>query len=109
MTARATCPCCGHRSLDAGPGAFEVCPICWWEDDGSPDGPHGVGGPNGYSLVHGQRRYLAERRAHDDVPPDVRARPARADEPRDSAWVPHPDSLRGDLVLVRGVLDSAAP
>ena len=26
--------------------------MCLWEDDGTPDGPYGVGGPNGYSLVY---------------------------------------------------------
>jgi hypothetical protein len=70
-----------------------------WEDDGSPDGAYGVGGPNGYSLVHGQRRYLRDRRAHDDSPPRFCARRPREDEPRDPAWAPHPDSLRNDLVL----------
>jgi hypothetical protein len=29
-----TCPCCGHRALDEEPpGTFEVCSICFWEDD----------------------------------------------------------------------------
>lgn len=99
MATRATCPCCGHRSLPEGPGAYEICPVCLWEDDGTPDGPYGVGGPNGYSLVYGQRRYLRERRAHDESPPHFRARPPREDEPRDPVWTPHPDSLRNDLVL----------
>jgi hypothetical protein len=76
-----------------------MCPVCLWEDDGTPDGPYGVGGPNGYSLVYGQRRYLREHRAHDESPPYFRARPPRQDEPRDPAWTPHPDSVRNDLVL----------
>ena len=95
-------PCGGGlpcRSLPVGPGAYEVCPVCLWEDEGSPDGPYGVGGPNGYSLVYGQRRYLREHRAHDDSPPHFCARPAREGEPRDPAWAPHPDILRNDLVL----------
>jgi hypothetical protein len=33
---RYRCPCCGYRTLDA-PGAFELCPVCWWEDDGQED------------------------------------------------------------------------
>lgn len=73
--------------------------MCLWEDDGTPDGPFGVGGPNGYSLVYGQRRYAKEHRAHDDSPPGFCTRPPNEDEPRDPTWVPHPDSLRNDLVL----------
>ncbi|WP_442804931.1 CPCC family cysteine-rich protein [Streptomyces luteogriseus] len=28
------CPCCGHRVLDAMPGSYEICPVCFREDDG---------------------------------------------------------------------------
>jgi hypothetical protein len=27
------CPCCTARTL-ATPEAMELCPVCWWEDDG---------------------------------------------------------------------------
>jgi rubrerythrin len=28
------CPCCGLRTLNRPPpGTYEVCPVCWWEDD----------------------------------------------------------------------------
>jgi hypothetical protein len=27
------CPCCGARTLSR-PDAMELCPVCWWEDDG---------------------------------------------------------------------------
>jgi hypothetical protein len=27
------CPCCGARTLSL-PDAMELCPVCWWEDDG---------------------------------------------------------------------------
>jgi hypothetical protein len=30
------CPCCGYRTL-AAPAAMELCPVCWWEDDGQED------------------------------------------------------------------------
>lgn len=30
------CPCCGSRTLVA-PAALELCPVCWWEDDGQED------------------------------------------------------------------------
>jgi len=42
------CPCCGYLTL-AEPGGFEICPVCFWEDDGQGDADAGEvrGGPNG--------------------------------------------------------------
>lgn len=28
-----TCSCCGYKTLDEPPGNYEICPICFWEDD----------------------------------------------------------------------------
>lgn len=33
---RYRCPCCGYRTLGA-PAALDLCPVCWWEDDGQED------------------------------------------------------------------------
>ncbi len=30
-----TCPCCGYKTL-AGSGNYDLCPICYWEDDSLP-------------------------------------------------------------------------
>ena len=42
------CPCCGFKTL-AALGSFEICKVCYWEDDGQDD--HDAdevrGGPNG--------------------------------------------------------------
>lgn len=27
-----TCPCCGYRTLNER-GAYDICPVCFWEDD----------------------------------------------------------------------------
>ena len=35
---RITCPCCGYPTL-TGPRLYEICELCWWEDDGQDD-PH---------------------------------------------------------------------
>jgi hypothetical protein len=42
------CLCCGYRTLST-PGAFELCPVCWWQDDGQDESDADVvrGGPNG--------------------------------------------------------------
>ncbi len=33
---RFRCPCCGYKTLEA-PAALNLCPVCWWEDDGQED------------------------------------------------------------------------
>jgi hypothetical protein len=56
---RFRCPCCGYPTLDR-LGAYEVCELCWWEEDGQND-PHAEevwGGPNhGYSLAQARRNF----------------------------------------------------
>ena len=41
------CPCCGYRTLDER-GGDDICPVCFWEDDGQDDHDADVvrGGPN---------------------------------------------------------------
>jgi hypothetical protein len=67
------CPCCGFRTL-FGRGGFELCPVCFWEDDGQDeaDADRVLGGPNGsLSLREAQanfKRYGAmEERFKDEV------------------------------------------
>jgi Cysteine-rich CPCC len=53
------CPCCGYPTL-ASRGSFEVCAICYWEDDGqdSHDADRVRGGPNGsLSLTQAIRNF----------------------------------------------------
>jgi hypothetical protein len=34
MNTRYPCPCCGYLTLTSEPpGSYELCPVCWWEDD----------------------------------------------------------------------------
>ena len=42
------CPCCRYKTLFSR-GGFEICPVCYWEDDGQddPDAEIALGGPNG--------------------------------------------------------------
>jgi Cysteine-rich CPCC len=42
------CPCCGYKTLPRR-GVFELCPVCFWEDDGQDDADADRvrGGPNG--------------------------------------------------------------
>lgn len=57
---RYACPCCGFGSLD-GIAEYDICPICFWEDDGQDDenADEIFGGPNGsYSLTDARRNFL---------------------------------------------------
>ena len=42
------CPCCEFKTLH-GRGGFEICPVCFWEDDGQDEQDADLvrGGPNG--------------------------------------------------------------
>lgn len=44
----ATCPCCGYRTLPE-PAAYEICRVCFWEDDGTTELDQ-MSGPNHMTL-----------------------------------------------------------
>ena len=55
------CPCCRFKTLH-GRAGYEICPVCWWEDDGQDD--HDAdqvrGGPNGtLSLTQARSNFLS--------------------------------------------------
>jgi Cysteine-rich CPCC len=61
QTINVRCLCCGSRTLTA-PGVFELCPVCWWLDDGQDEADADVvrGGPNGtLSLTAARANFLA--------------------------------------------------
>lgn len=56
---RFSCPCCGYPTLDER-GGYEICQICWWEDDGQDDSDADIvrGGPNHhYSLTDARKNF----------------------------------------------------
>lgn len=68
------CPCCRHRTL-AERGGFEICAVCFWEDDGQDDHDANAvrGGPNGsLSLTEARRNYLRIGACEDRAVPHVR-------------------------------------
>ncbi|WP_370689198.1 CPCC family cysteine-rich protein [Phenylobacterium sp.] len=83
---RNPCPCCGYQTFSEGPGSYENCRICTWEDDYTQlTCPTQGGGPN-ISLVEAQRNYVAfgcteKRRKH------FSRAPTTADV-RDPGWRP---------------------
>ncbi|GAB3189494.1 CPCC family cysteine-rich protein [Micromonospora palomenae] len=72
------CPCCGYLTLDER-GMYEICPVCFWEDDGQDDHDAGRirGGPNRNLSLMQARCNFAEFGASD------RRRLARVRPPRD--------------------------
>lgn len=61
MPGRFTCPCCGYLTLEER-GGFEICPVCYWEDDGQDDHDADTvrGGPNSaLSLAQARKNYAA--------------------------------------------------
>ncbi|MBX9736188.1 MAG: hypothetical protein K2X32_04615 [Phycisphaerales bacterium] len=55
------CPCCGSLVISS-PGEFEICDICWWEDDPvQAANPDAAGGANELSLNEARMRWRASR------------------------------------------------
>ena len=80
MAERFQCPCCGCLTLDE-PFAYDICEVCYWEDDGQND--HNAdsvyGGPNGHlSLTQARANYRAFGACEESMIENVR--PPRPEE-----------------------------
>lgn len=83
-----TCPCCGYKTLGERK-AWEICPICFWEDEPTPDPYVASGGPNGsLSLYEAQQNFVAIGASDHASLAHVR-RPLSTDQ-RDPLWRPLP-------------------
>lgn len=53
------CRCCNYNSLNEFPnGTYEICEICFWEDDTyQTENPNDEGGPNRVSLIQARKNY----------------------------------------------------
>ena len=58
---RYPCQCCGYLTLsEPGTGSYEICKVCYWEDDPvQNDDPTFWGGANRVSLHDARRNYRA--------------------------------------------------
>jgi hypothetical protein len=79
------CPCCGYIVFSEEPGSYEICPICFWEDDISQlRFPTMAGGANRPSLEEAQKEFVrigvSEERLAEHV------RPVRLGDRRDPSW-----------------------
>ena len=46
------CPCCHHLTIKS-PGDYEICPVCFWEDDCDEED-----GPNRITLAEARANYI---------------------------------------------------
>ncbi|CAM5285337.1 Cysteine-rich CPCC domain-containing protein OS=Streptomyces fumanus OX=67302 GN=GCM10018772_41070 PE=4 SV=1 [Streptomyces fumanus] len=73
--------------LSAVPGSYDICPVCFWEDDGVRfRWPSMAGGTNEVSLIEAQRNY--QNFGACDEQGQRYVRPPAEDEPLDPAWPP---------------------
>jgi len=50
------CPCCGHLTFNQPHGSYDLCPVCFWEDDAYQlRYPELLGRANGITLVEAQQ------------------------------------------------------
>jgi len=81
------CPCCGHVVFTEPPGSYDICSICFWEDDVSQlRFPMMAGGANKPCLYEAQRNFLAFGAAEQRFAQNVRA-PSSNDR-REQDWRP---------------------
>lgn len=56
---RYKCPCCDYKTLESR-GGYDICPVCFWEDDGQDDADANTNrffGPNHISLTLARKNY----------------------------------------------------
>lgn len=52
-----TCPCCGYKTMDSD-GNYDICPICYWEDDPFQKENEYDLGANKIPLIEAQKNYI---------------------------------------------------
>lgn len=81
------CRCCGYRTLHEGPGDYDLCPVCFWEDAGDQlRWPGLADGPNHISLIDAQHNFDKIGACHPESVAQVRK--PRAGEQREAGWRP---------------------
>jgi hypothetical protein len=100
------CPCCGHLVFRETPGSYEICPICFWEDDAIQlRWPDWAGGANRPSLDEAQRNFMRFGAMEDRFVPNVR--PPTEHERLDEGW--RPIDVDRDLFEPLGIQQAAWP
>jgi hypothetical protein len=91
------CPACGFLTFWGGPGSYEICGVCGWENDHVQLAhPRFRGGANHESLVEAQleaiKRFPLERRSFVNHQRDPEWRPVTDEEAAIREGAPHSGS-----------------
>ena len=83
-----TCPCCGYKTFNQElNGSYDVCPVCFWEDDPIQlADPDYEGGANRVSLRQAQKNFIKFGACEEDMIRHVRQ--ATRNELKDIDWIP---------------------
>ena len=57
LTRKYKCRCCGYYTLD-NQGLYDICPVCFWEDNNEFDDPNEYDDCNKMTLNQARRNYL---------------------------------------------------
>lgn len=79
-----TCPCCGYVVFDEAPGSFDICPICYWEDEAMQLRYPNEVGANRLTLIESQINF--EALGYGDLRNKKLVRKPNKDEKRDPSW-----------------------
>lgn len=100
-----TCPCCGYRTLSDHPGSYEICHVCFWEDDQVQVlDPWFPGGANKPALAEAQQNFMHYGACERDAKPFVKG--VLSGDQRDSEWRPVTESDRKCVKRPRDVPDN---
>jgi hypothetical protein len=104
MTKLYTCPCCGYRTLGDLPGSYDICHVCFWEDDQVQIlDPWFAGGANKPSLVEAQNNF--ERFGACDEHGKQFVKGVSPGDEKDSKWRPATDRDRAFVKAPHNIND----
>jgi hypothetical protein len=92
------CPVCGYQQFSQEYGTYEICQICFWEDDWVQLGFPDSGGANRVTLIEGQKNFIHHGACQLDMKDAVR--PPSEIDVRDPLW--RPLDLVNDIYLRDG-------
>lgn len=85
-----TCPCCGYKTIESD-GDYEICPVCFWEDDPFQKMNEYDFGANKIPLVEAQKNYLRYGACEKTATQYVRR--LTEQDKRNPDWAPVNDSM----------------